>query len=112
MAITATQISPSSSGCQLASGAYLDTAVAGDATITVGFTPRYVRVENATDRISVEHFEGMADDTCIKTAAAGTRTLETTNKGIVLGTGTFKISANATLAVLANSKQLYWYAMG
>lgn len=93
--------------------------------INVGFTPKYVRFENATDRIMVEWFEGMAEDTCIKTAAAGTRTLETTNKGISLATlsstteagtdanaRTVLISQNATLAVVAASKVCYWHARG
>lgn len=111
MAITQSATVPSTRGCQLSTGAYLDTAVAADATITIGHTPKYVCVINATDRIKIEWWNGMASDTCIKTAANGTVTLETTNKGIVVGTGTFKISSNATLAVLVNSKQLYWTAM-
>ena len=78
--------------------------------ITCGFKPKFVRVENATDRIAVEHFEGMADDTCIKTAAAGTRTLETTNQGVTLQAAGFKVSQNATLAVIAASKTLYFIA--
>lgn len=93
--------------------------------ISVGFTPKYFRFENATDRIMVEWFEGMAEDTCIKTAAAGTRTLETTNKGISLATlssttaaasdsaaRTVLVSQNATLAVVAASKVCYWTARG
>lgn len=52
--------------------------------VECGFTPKYVAFENVTDRIKVEWYEGMADDTCIKTAAAGSRTLETTNKGITV----------------------------
>lgn len=88
---------------------------------TVGFTPRYIRVENVTDRIAVEWFEGMAADTCVKTAAAGTKTLETTNKGLTVcdsdGTANtagraFKVSQNATLAVIAASKVLNWVAIG
>jgi len=87
----------------------------------VGFTPRYVRYENITDRISVEWFEGMAADTCVKIVAAGTRTIETTNKGITIcdadGTATttgryFKVSQNATLAVVAASTTGTWIAMG
>lgn len=89
--------------------------------IQVGFTPRYIRFENVTDRIATEWFEGMADDTCIKTAAAGTRTLETTNKGLTVcdsdGTANasgryFKVSQNATLAVIAASKVTTWMALG
>lgn len=87
----------------------------------LGFTPRYVRFENLTDRISVEWWNGMADDTCLKTAAAGTKTLETTNKGITVcddsGSArsdgrSFMVSQNATLAVIAASKVLTWIAIG
>ena len=88
---------------------------------SVGFTPRYVKFDNVTDRIQAEWYEGMAADTCVKTAAAGTRTLETTNKGITIcdsdGTANangryFKVSQNATLAVVAASKVLNWVAIG
>lgn len=78
--------------------------------ITVGFKPRRVRFVNLTDRIEVEWFEGMTADTCLKTAAAGTRTLETTNKGITVGEKTFSVSQNATLAVIAASKDCYFEA--
>ena len=87
----------------------------------VGFTPRYIKFTNLTDRISVEWFEGMAANTCLKTAAAGTQTLETTNGGITVcdsnGDATttgrqFKVLQNATLAVIAASKVLTWVAYG
>lgn len=113
MAITATQAPPTVLGCQFASGAYLDTAVAADATITIGFTPRYVKVINVTDRIAIEWWKdalSASTDTCVKTAAAGTVTLEVANKGIVVTTGAFKISSNAALAVLVSNKQLAWVA--
>lgn len=88
---------------------------------TCGFVPKYIKVENVTDRISVEWHAGMAADTCVKTAAAGTKTLETTNLGLTVcdsdGTAnsagrSFKISQNATLAVIAASKVLNWIAIG
>jgi hypothetical protein len=88
---------------------------------TLGFVPKYIKVENVTDRISAEWYLGMAADTCVKTAAAGTKTLETTNKGLTVcdsdGTAntagrSFKISQNATLAVIAASKVLNWIAIG
>lgn len=91
------------------------------ALFSVGFTPKYVAFENVTDRIKVEWYEGMAADTCIKTAAAGTRTLETTNLGITIcdadGVATttgrcFKVAQNATLAVIAASKTCTWVAQG
>ena len=89
------------------------------ALFTVGFTPRYIRFQNITDRIAVEWFEGMAADTCLKTAAAGTKTIETTNLGITIcdsdGTANtsgryFKVAQNATLAVIAASKTCTWIA--
>jgi hypothetical protein len=87
----------------------------------VGFTPRYIRFWNVTDRISIEWYEGMAANTCLKTAAAGTQTLETTNGGITVcdsdGTANtsgrcFKVLQNATLAVVVASKVLTWVAYG
>lgn len=78
--------------------------------IDLGFKPSYVHFINITDRISVEHWEGMTDDTCVKTAAAGTRTLETTNKGITLTENGFRVSQNATLAVIAASKTCHYNA--
>jgi hypothetical protein len=85
----------------------------------LGFTPRYIKLINVTDRIAVEWFDGMAADTCIKTAAAGTVTIETTNKGLTVcdsdGTANtsgryFKVSQNATLAVIAVSTVFNWVA--
>ena len=85
--------------------------VAADSTrVQVGFKPRYVRWENATDRVMIEWFEGMADNTCIKTAAAGTRTLEAANGGITVDAQGFRVLQNATLAAIAASKTCYWVA--
>jgi len=80
--------------------------------IEVGFRPKKVTFINATDRIRVEAWEGMADDTCIKTAANGAVTLETTNKGITITDSGFLVSQNATLAVIAASKTCYFDAQG
>lgn len=121
--------SATADGPKFASGKVTLDATALTATeylkISVGFTPKYFCFVNATDRISAEWYEGMAEDTCIKTAAAGTRTLETTNKGISLATPstttaaatdssarTVLVSQNATLAVVAASKVCYWVAHG
>ncbi len=96
--------------------------VAADFTVVpCGFTPRYVQWCDVTSRIQVEWFEGMAADTCIKTAAAGTRTIETTNQGITIcdtdGTAnaagnSFKVSQNATLAAILASEIMNWRALG
>jgi ABC-type taurine transport system ATPase subunit len=86
---------------------------AADTTrVVVGFKPRYVRWVNLTDRVEVEWFEGMAANTSLKTAAAGTRTLETTNGGITVDDKGFRVSQNATLAAILASKTCTWQAQG
>lgn len=82
--------------------------------IACGFKPVYVRWENATDRVSVEYFQGMADNSAIKTAAAGTRTLEVTggNGGITLTERGFRVLQNATLGAIAASKDCYFFVKG
>lgn len=113
MAITSTQQIPGSLGAQFSSGSYFDDAASPvAAVITIGFKPRYVCVDNVTDRIKIEWYAGMSEttNTCVKTAAAGTRTLETTNAGFLVSSTGFTISNNATLAVLVQNKQLRWNA--
>ena len=79
--------------------------------IACGFKPRYVKWTNITDRISVEHFQGMTDDTCVKRAADNAGTLETTNQGITLTANGFRVSQNATLAVCALSTVSHFRAI-
>lgn len=84
--------------------------VAADYTeITCGFTPRKVIWSNDTDRVELTWRHGMADNSCIKAAAAGTRTLETAN-GITVVDGGFRVSQNATLAGILASKTCRWEA--
>lgn len=80
--------------------------------IVVGFKPKYVKWENVTDRICGEFYDGMAANSCIKTAAAGTRTLEVTsgNGGITLTQTGFRVLQNATLALILASKTCAWRA--
>lgn len=80
--------------------------------IVVGFKPKYVKWENVTDRICGEFYEGMAANSCIKTVAAGTRTLEVTggNGGITLTQTGFRVLQNATLALVLASKTCVWRA--
>jgi hypothetical protein len=59
------------------------------ASYDVGFVPRYIRVENVTDRICNEWFEGQTSGHALRSVAAGTRSLETsggptvTNRDVV-----------------------------
>jgi hypothetical protein len=100
--------------------------------ITLGFVPKYFVFSNDTDRVMVEWRDGMAQDSCIKTVAAGTRTLEVTggnhgvivgvknsdtaltsaNSGTIPGQGQVQVSQNATLAVIFASKTCRWTALG
>lgn len=80
--------------------------------VVTGFKPRYVRWVNVTDRVEVEWFEGMDANTCIKTAANGTRTLETTNGGITVDERGFRVLQNATLAAILASKTCVYEARG
>lgn len=85
--------------------------VAADSTrIVTGFKPRHVRWINMTDRVTVEWFEGMAANTCLKTAATGAQTLETTNGGITVDDKGFRVLQNATLAAVLASKTCYYEA--
>ena len=78
-------------------------------TVTLGFTPRVIRVVNATDRITDEYFEGLAASNVIHTVAAGTRTLDTGGH-ITIGTtfNGFTIHADAAI----NAKLIVWEAFG
>lgn len=116
IALTLTQ-TPSQANSQLAVGRVVFPAtaiVAADyVEIDCGFKPKNVEWVNLTDRISGEYFEGMANNSCLKTAAAGTRTLEVTggNGGITLTDNGFLVSQNATLALILASKTCYYKAV-
>lgn len=56
---------------------------AGVATITLGFAPKRVFVQNVTQRISKEWLEGMNLTDSLLTVAAGTKTLVTTSGVLV-----------------------------
>jgi len=109
MAITSTQTMNPASVCNVAVGRYLDTGTVAAFTITCGFKPRYVKVSNVTSRDQMEWFEGMDDDSGVKTVAAGTRTLSTsaaitpTSNGFTMGLDT---------DVVVTSQQISWVAYG
>lgn len=75
--------------------------------VTIGFTPRWVKVVNSTDTIVWEKIEGMAAANCVKTVAAGTTTIDATSAILINTDGTFTISAAAS----GNAKALSWVAM-
>lgn len=106
MAITTNTQSNSNGVSNRAIGKIItDGGAAAAATITLGFTPRYVRFVNLTDRITDEWFEGMASASSLHAVAAGTMTLETTN-GIAVSGPSFTVTATTLVA----SKTFYWVA--
>jgi len=107
MAITSTQSSHHVRN--IAVGRYLDTGTVAAFTITCGFEPRYVRVQNVTSRDSMEWFEGMDDDSGLKTVAAGTRTLST-SLGITVSASGFTMGLDTDVVV--TSEQISWIAIG
>ena len=81
-------------------------------TVSLGFTPRIVRVVNATDRITDEKYAGMGATEVIHTIADGTRTLDTGSlitfaDPLVDGWRGFTIAAAAAIS----GKVLYWEAL-
>lgn len=108
MAVTQSQ-SKGAGVVNIAFGRYLEDATAAAFTIELGFTPRYVVVSNVDSRDQMEWFEGMDDDSGVKTVAAGTRTLETSlavtpsANGFTMGLDTDVVVAN---------EQISWLAIG
>jgi hypothetical protein len=90
-------------------GRYLTDATAAAIPITVGFKPRHVRIVNVTSRDEMEWFEGMAAASAVKTVAAGTRTLITTN-GITVSDSGFTIGLDTDVNVI--NEQISWIAQG
>ena len=100
MPITST-VTPAQELTRLTSISHLDDAGSpADASYTVGFVPRYVRVDNVTDRTVLEWYEGMTSAHAAKTVAAGTRTLETSG-GVTVSGGTigFAVTQNKVYRV-------------
>jgi len=94
----------------MAVGRYLDTGTAAAITITCGFKPRYVKVQNlAATGSTSEWYEGMADASAVKRVTAGDMTVPTT-LGITVAEDGFVIGLDTDLNV--TSEQLSWMAMG
>lgn len=90
-------------------GRYIDTGTAAAITITTGFKPRYVKVQNNTSSDGMEWYEGMADASAQKQVAAGTRSL-ITSLGITVSDRGFVIGLDTDVNV--TSEQLSWIAIG
>lgn len=82
--------------------------VADTTEVVLGFRPSFVEFVNFTDRISAQHFAGMADNSCLKRNGAGLGTAEAV--GITLTDKGFTVSQNATLALVLSNKTCYFRA--
>lgn len=109
MSITSTQSKGNGSVCNIAVGRYLDTGTVAAFTITTGFRPRYVKVSNVTSRDQMEWFEGMTDDTGVKTVAAGTRTL---SSSLAVTDNANGFTMGLDTDVVVTSEQISWLALG
>ena len=98
MTITATQ-NHTNIALNAVYGRHLDDAATPAAkAVEVGFTPRKARLVNLTDRIEWEWNYGQASGTTLKTAANGTRTLDTSDVAIAVAstdTGTLDTADSA-----------------
>lgn len=74
-------------------------------TVTIGYTPRHVRVVNTSDATIYEWFDSMPANSTIKTVTAGTTTIDTTG-AIVPTTNGFTLTA----AAVGTAKNIAWHA--
>lgn len=109
MAITETQ-NNAVEITRIATGSYTDDAATPAAPeLTLGFTPKYVKMINETTLVIQEWFGGMGDADAFQTADTGAGTTDLsklTTGGITVSGGT------VTLPAPAQNNVLRWVAMG
>jgi hypothetical protein len=79
-----------------------------DTIVTVGFTPRWIKVVNTTDVIVWEKIAGMPAVNSVKTVTAGTTTMDAGSAIIFNSDRTMTLEA----ATVGNAKAISWVAMG
>ena len=107
MAITASQTN-GLEPARFASGAHLDSAGSPAAiSLSLGFTPRYVKMVNATTFKVQEWFEGLGAADAVQSVNHDTAQFSVvTSGGITVSGGT------VTLPAPAQNDQVYWIAIG
>lgn len=108
MAVTSTQ-SSNDGISNVAVGRYITSSTAAAFDLTVGFTPRYVKIVNVTSGDMMEWFEGMAAASAQKTVAAGTRSL-ITSLGVTVTGGVVTVGLDTDVNVI--NEQLSWVMIG
>lgn len=77
--------------------------------VTLGFTPRFVKVVNSTDAIIWEKLEGMAAAASVKTVGGTVAVTVDTGGAITINAdGTISLSA----AAVGSAKAISWVAFG
>lgn len=118
MALTTSTYSNAESVCNLAQGRVItDAATATAQTFTVGFVPRFVEFVDLTAGTRYEWYEGMANDSAMKTVTAGTYALITSagvtvNPEQTAGGATPGKSFTIPAAVMIASHTFQWRAQG
>lgn len=114
MALTTNTVQKSAGVVNHSSGHMVnDAGGAVVATLSLGFVPRVFRIVNVTDRITYEWYTGMTNPGAVKTAAVGTRTLETT-EGPTFGTAAAGTADQVSIpaSIVLASKTFAWEAIG
>lgn len=84
---------------------------AGVMTISLGFTPKYFKILNVTDRLGQEWYEGMNSGDFVETAAAGDKTLETDDK-VVVDTDANTVTVTFSGGAATDNDTVVWVAEG
>lgn len=110
MAVTSTQSIQPGSVTNTAVGRYITSSTAAAFVITVGFKPRYVKVQNlnASGYAAMEWYEGMADASAVLTGIDGAISLITT-LGITVSASGFTVGLQTDVNVI--NEQLSWIAL-
>lgn len=103
---TVTATSRSAGVVNFASGSF--TSDNSITVVTLGFTPRWIKVVNTTDVIVWEKIEGMPAANSVKTVTAGTTTMDAGSAITINTDGTISLSA----AAVGNAKAISWVAQG
>lgn len=76
--------------------------------VTLGFTPRYIKVINSTDNIQWDKIEGMAAANSMKTVGGTVAITVDTTGAITIAAGSMSLSA----AAVGSAKAISWVAFG
>jgi hypothetical protein len=91
-----------------ASGSYIESGTAAAFSVTTGFLPSYIMVQNSTSGDRMEWFEGMAAASAIKTTASTGVITVISSLGITASARGFTVGLD--LDVNVSAEQIRWRA--